>query len=164
MKLKTSSGRLMSLLIIPISFFCACNFTKTPTAEKAIQVADSVAIYYYQSGFLSFAAISATEFADELAEKSIVIRDAATVRRLENGLSKLKVDSVRNNLDVRIMLVFYKSKNDTLWVSALKNHNMQLNRQIMQKDTAFWMTIKQVISENDSVFRRRFANSSDAYI
>ena len=58
MKLKTSSGRLMSLLIIPISFFCACNFTKTPTAEKAIQVADSVAIYYYQSGFLSFAAIS----------------------------------------------------------------------------------------------------------
>ena len=107
MKLKTSSGRLMSLLIIPISFFCACNFTKTPTAEKAIQVADSVAIYYYQSGFLSFAAISATEFADELAEKSIVIRDSATVRRLENGLSKLKVDSVRNNLDVRIMLVFY---------------------------------------------------------
>ena len=99
-----------------------------------------------------------------MAEKSIVIRDSATVRRLENGLSKLKVDSVKNNLDVRIMLVFYKSKNDTLWVSALKNHNMQLNRQIMQKDTAFWMTIKQVISENDSVFRRRFANSSDAYI
>lgn len=164
MKLRRNLRRSMSLLIIPISFLGACNFIKTSTAEQTIQVADSVKIYYYQSGFLSFAAISATEFANELADKSIVIRDSTTVMRLESGLLKLKVDSVRNNMDVRIMLVFYKLKNDTLWISALRNHNMQLNRQIVQKDSAFWMTIKHVISEKDSVFRSRFENSSDAYI
>lgn len=151
----------MIFILSQISF---CE-RRIPTKDKiSIKFADSILIYYYLSSFVTFSDITAEDVREDPLDSYVVIGDTVTLKMLTEKKNRLRSspDSLIPNVDVRVKLIYYQSfsQNDTLYVSMLPGHNMQLNRYTQEPDSLFWVDIRDVICERDSVFRFIFQDSS----
>lgn len=159
MKSKNFFKGLMSLLIVASSVSLSCMNTSKSNVENTEHSIDSVYIKYNRIGYLPFVDTYPDEFTRDLADSSLIIQDSITIRMLKDRISKMKVDSIPKIMDIRIMLIFYSDRNDTLWVSSLPGHNMQLGRNQVKPDSCLWVQIRDILIEKDSVFKRNFSNA-----
>ena len=127
---------------------------------------DSIAIAYGRSRYVSFADVTSQEFIT-LRHNWLCIRDSDTIRYLSDRIYRLVSvrDSLTPDVDTRIMLVLYPNygNNDSLFISALPNHPMQLNNITKLEDSVLWIQFRDAICIRDSIFNSKFNNAIGYY-
>lgn len=169
MKSKMKTRLLMPLLMVTISIIIlhACVRTLKHQSLLKEKKIDSVAIAYGRNRYLSFADVTAAEFAKLKHDSLFYIYNRDTIEILSDRISRLSSakDSLSPDVDARVMLILYRKcgKNDSLFISALPNHPMQLNQITKLQDSIIWVQIRDIICMRDLIFNQRFKNSSGYY-
>lgn len=147
---------ILSVIFSAVLFSCTNAPKQTSHPSRTI---DSIAIVYGRSRYISFADVTAQEF-KTLKHNWLCIRDSDTVRYLSDRIYRLvsAKDSLTPEVDTRVMLVLYPNygNNDSLFVSALPNHPMQLNNITKLEDSVLWIQIRDAICIRDSIFNSKF--------
>ena len=172
MKLKKNMNNLMRFIRLTIISLMLLNGCRHPFKHQPAVVedkVDSIAFVYDRTVYITFVAVTAEEFIthgkDPLPYNtgSICIYNRDTIDYLYDRVRNLTsaIDSLSPDIDARAMLVFYHSsrKNDSLFVSTLPNHPMQLNDITKQEDCLLWVNIRDVICERDSIFNAIYKNA-----
>lgn len=159
MKSKNFFKGLMSLLIVASSVSLSCKNTSKSNVENTEHGTDSVYIKYNRIGYLPFVDTYPDEFTHDLTDSCFIFKDSTTIKMLTERIAKLDVDSIHYRMDIRIMLIFYSDKNDTLWVSSNPLDNMQINRKIVKPDSSLWVKIRDLLIDRDSIFKHNFKDA-----
>lgn len=171
MKLKKNMNnkmRLCGLIIISLMLLNGCRHLSKHQPAVVEDKVDSIAFVYDRTVYITFVAVAAEEFIThgkhpQYNTGSICIYNRDTIDYLYDRVRNLTsaIDSLSPAIDARAMLVFYHSsrKNDSLFVSTLPNHPMQLNDITKQEDSLLWVNIRDVICERDSIFNAIYKNA-----
>ncbi len=171
LKQKTNSLTILLSISIVVGFITCTSRDKQTSALQDRNHVDSVVVAYYNSDGLAFADTTAEEITEDFQQgrlSSFCLRNQDTIRLLTERVACLTSlrDSLTPDIDAHVMLILYKmeSENDSLFISKMPLHRLQLNNITKEPDSLLWVHIRDIICCRDSIFYERFNNARSYYI